>query len=88
MAGDSDLISTDYQFLLDYYREELIKRINISRSILLDALLERGVLTQIEGDHLKVFVTNIYIFIKIILIVLWEPSTGALFWSSLHVHLL
>ena len=54
MADDNDPISTDYQFLIEYYWEDLIKRIDISSSSLIDELLTRDVITQEQGDFLKV----------------------------------
>ena len=59
MADDDDFISTDNQFLIDYYWEDLVKRINISSSILLDALLENGTITQEEEQILRVFVMSL-----------------------------
>ena len=55
--ADDDIISTDNQFMIEYYWEDLVKRINISSSILLDALLENGTITQEEGQILRVFIT-------------------------------
>ena len=54
MADDRHLISTDNQFLIEYYWEDLVKRINISSSTLLDILLSNEVLTENEGETLKV----------------------------------
>ena len=56
MADDDDFISTDHQFLIEYYWEELVKRINISKSTLIDLLLGNEILTQQEGEDLKVFI--------------------------------
>ena len=53
--ADDDLISTDNQFLVEYYWEDLVKRINISSSSLIDILIGNDVLTQQEGEDLKVF---------------------------------
>ena len=53
--ADDDLISTDHQFLIEYYWEDLVKRINISSSSLIDILIGNDVLTQEEGEDLKVF---------------------------------
>ena len=55
--ADDDIISTDNQFMIEYYWEDLVKRINISSSILLDALLENGTITQEEEQILRVFIT-------------------------------
>ena len=52
--ADGDFISTDHQFLIEYYWEDLVKRINISSSTLIDELLTLGVVTQKEGEDLKV----------------------------------
>ena len=54
MADDNDPISTDNQFLIEYYWEDLVKRINISSSTLIDILLSNEVLTENEGETLKV----------------------------------
>ena len=56
MADDDGFISTDHQFLIEYYWEELVKRINISKSTLIDLLLGNDILTQQEGEDLKVFI--------------------------------
>ena len=63
MADDEDLISTDHQFLIEYYWEDLVKRINITSSSLIDILMGNEVLTQQEGEDLKVF----YELIKLII---------------------
>ena len=55
--ADDDIISTDNQFLIEYYWEDLVKRINISSSILLDALLENETITTEEEQTLRVFMT-------------------------------
>ena len=55
MADDEDLISTDNQFLIEYYWEDLVKRMNISSSSLIDILIGNDVLTHKEGEDLKVF---------------------------------
>ena len=52
--ADDDFISIDHQFLIEYYWEDLVKRINISSSTLIDELLTLGVVTQKEGEDLKV----------------------------------
>ena len=54
MADDDDPISTDNQFLIEYYWEDLVKRINTSSSIWLDALLENETITTEEGPILRV----------------------------------
>ena len=54
MADDRHLISTDNQFLIEYYWEDLVKRINISSSTLIDILLSNEILTENEGEILKV----------------------------------
>ena len=54
MADDDDPISTDHQFLIEYYLEELVKRIDISTSTLIDELLTHDVITQKQGEALKV----------------------------------
>ena len=54
MAEDDDPISTDNQFLIEYYWEDLIKRIDISSSSLIDELLTHDVITQKQGEALKV----------------------------------
>ena len=56
MADEDDFISTDHQFLIEYYWEELVKRINISKSSLIDLLIGNDSLTQQEGEDLKVFI--------------------------------
>ena len=53
MAG-FELMSLDKQFLLDYHREELIKKINISSSVLVDVLREKGTLTEQEDELIRV----------------------------------
>ena len=53
MAG-FELMSLDNQFLLDYHREELIKKINISSSVLVDVLREKGTLTEQEDEFIRV----------------------------------
>ena len=55
--ADDDFISTENQFLIEYYWEDLVKRINISSSILLDALLENETITEEEEEILRVFAT-------------------------------
>ena len=59
-----ELMSLDNQFLLDYHREELIKKINISSSVLVDVLREKGTLTELEDEFILVrhhiFYTNIF----------------------------
>ena len=55
--ADDDFISIDHQFLIEYYWEDLVKRINISSSILLDALLENETITEEEEEILRVFTT-------------------------------
>ena len=56
MAEDDDPISTDNQFLIEYYWEDLIKRIDISSSSLIDELLTHDVITQKQGEALKVHI--------------------------------
>ena len=56
MAGYNDPISTDYQFLIEYYWEDLVKRIDISSSSLIDELLTHDVITQKQGEALKVHI--------------------------------
>ena len=57
MEDNHDLLSTDNQFLIEYNWEDLVKRINISRSSLIDELLTIDVITPQEGEELKVFFT-------------------------------
>ena len=57
MEDNHDLLSTDNQFLIEYNWEDLVKRINISRSSLIDELLTNDVITPQEGEELKVFFT-------------------------------
>ena len=52
--SDFELISLDNQFLLDYHREELIKKINISSSVLVDVLREKNTLTEHEDEFIRV----------------------------------
>jgi hypothetical protein len=47
-------MSLDHQFLLDYNREELITTVNISSSVLLDVLREKGTITQEEDEYIRV----------------------------------
>ena len=54
MADDDDPMSTDNQFLIEYYWEDLVKRIDISTSTLIDELLTHDVVTQKQGEALKV----------------------------------
>ena len=55
MAESSiELMSLDNQFLLDYHREELIKKINISSSVIVDVLREKDVLTEQEDEFIWV----------------------------------
>ena len=54
MADDDDPMSTDNQFLIEYYWEDLVKRIDISTSTLIDELLTHDVITQNQGEALKV----------------------------------
>ena len=49
-----ELMSLDNQFLLDYHREELIKKINISSSVLVDVLREKYTLTEQEDESIRV----------------------------------
>ena len=58
--ADDGFISTDNQFLIEYYWEDLVKSIIISSSILLDALLENGTITQEEEQILRVFMTSLF----------------------------
>ena len=58
MADDDDPISTDNQFLIEYYWEDLVKRIDISSSSLIDELLTHGVITQKQGESLKVHISS------------------------------
>ena len=53
MAG-FELMSLHNQFLLDFHREELIKKINISSSVLVDVLREKGTLTVEEDEFIRV----------------------------------
>ena len=53
-SDDDDPMSTDHQFLIEYYWEELVKRIDISTSTLIDELLTHDVVTQKQGEALKV----------------------------------
>ena len=55
--ADDNFISTDNQFLIEYYWEELVKRINFSGSVLKDELLAKKIITQEEWEELKVFDT-------------------------------
>ena len=62
MAG-FELMSLDNQFLLDYHHEELIKKINISSSLLVDILREKGTLTEQEDEYVRVrFVKFIQVY--------------------------
>ena len=62
--ADSDFeLSLDNQFLLDYHREELIKKINISSSVLVDVLREKGTLTESEDEFIRVRQLICYVFI-------------------------
>ena len=56
--ADDDLISTDHQFVIEYYWEDLVKRINISSSSLVDTLIGNDVLTLKEGEDLKVLTST------------------------------
>ena len=64
--SDIELMSLDNQFLLDYHHEELIKKINISSSVLVDVLREKGTLTEQEDEFIRVrhhiLYSNILIF--------------------------
>ena len=52
--ADADPISTDNQFLIEYYWEDLVKRIDICSSSLIDELLTHDIITQKQGEALKV----------------------------------
>ena len=64
MACQSEFMSLDNQFLLDYHHEELIKKINISSSVLVDVLREKNTLTEQEDEFIRVrhhiFCINIF----------------------------
>ena len=64
MACQSEFMSLDNQFLLDYHHEELIKKINISSSVLVDVLREKNTLTEQEDEFTRVrhhiFCINIF----------------------------
>ena len=61
--SDFEFMSLDNQFLLDYHREELIKKINISNSVLLEILREKGTLTEQEDEFIRVRQLICYVFI-------------------------
>ena len=58
MADHQDFISTDHQFVIEYYWEDLVKRINISSSSLIDYLVENRVFTEEEGESYKVLIST------------------------------
>ena len=53
-------ISVDNKFLLEYNRQELTEKVRFSSSILLDTLKANGVLTQEEGEWIKVKLDPIF----------------------------
>ena len=72
MADEDDFISTDHQFLIEYYWEDLVERINISKSSLIDLLIGNDSLTQQEGEDLKVFIC------------LYTPMYGVFFFCDVY----
>ena len=60
--SDFEFISLDNKFLLDYYCEELIKKINISSSVLVDVLREKDTLTEQEDEFIRVRQLICYVF--------------------------
>ena len=62
LGEEDDIISTENQFVIDCYKEELKRYINFRR--IYDQLLERAVITPKEAVDLKVgLVINLFIFI-------------------------